>query len=361
MYCRLVITLAYITFVFAIAHAQAGSSAIQSSQVEQETQQPPQDELPPFVKNRKQHTEDWTTIYLAKSKLPLDATDGLVLNKVELPQGCTRELVRQQWRPNDPIDLYIIRPHSEDKLPVVLFLYNYTYDTDIFLADRWCERAKQNGFAVVGFGSALSWQRIHTPRPLKEWFVSELQEALATSTHDVQMVLNYLETLGDLDVHRVGIFGQGSGGAIAILAAAADTRISALDLMDPWGDWPDWLQGSKQIPEEERAAYLKLDFLQQVSNLDPVIYLPQMKGKTLRIQQVIADPVTPDPAKAKITSVASVTATVTRYPDITAEAKALGENGIVGWFGEQLNPRGLRNEAEGLPGRVPAHRECPGP
>jgi hypothetical protein len=50
--------------------------------------------------------------------------------------------VRQQWRSSDPIDLYIIRPHSEDKLPVVLFLYNYTYDTDIFLADRWCERAR---------------------------------------------------------------------------------------------------------------------------------------------------------------------------------------------------------------------------
>lgn len=344
MRCRLVVLFAYITFAITIAHAQTESSTIQTSRGEQKTQQQSSDDALTAFTNRKQHNEDWTTIHLAESKLALDATKGVVLNKVELPQGCTRELVRLQWRPYDPIDLYVIRPRSAEKLPVVLFLYNYTYDIDIFRADRWCERATQNGFAIAGFGSALSWQRIHTPRPLKEWFVSELQEALATSTHDVQMVLNYLETRGDLDVHRVGMFGQGSGGAITILAAAADPRIGALDLMDPWGDWPDWLQGSKQIPEEERAAYLQPDFLQRVSNLDPVIYLPQLVGKNIRIQQVVADSVTPNPAMAKIASAASGTAKLTRYVDIREESKALGDNGIVGWFGEQLHSSGLQNE-----------------
>src|ERR1035441_1223230 len=51
------------------------------------------------------------------------------------------------------------------------------------------------------------------------------QLSLALTVHDVQMVLNYLETRGDLDMSRVGMFGQGSGGAIAVLAAAADSRI----------------------------------------------------------------------------------------------------------------------------------------
>ena len=338
MYHRLVIALVCITFANAIAHAQTGNSAMQPSQAELNTETTDSRTLTAFT-NRKQHTEDWTTIYLAKSNLPLNATGGLVLSKVELQPGCTRELVRLQWRANDPIELYVIRPNREEKLPVVMFLYNYNYDIDVFREERWCERAVQNGFAVAGFGSALSWQRIHTPRPLKEWFVSELQEALATSTHDVQMILNYLETRGDLDLHSVGIFGQGSGGAIAILAAAADSRISTLDLMDPWGAWPDWLQGSKQIPEEERSGYLKPEFLQQVSNLDPITYLPQLKGKSLRIQQVLADTVTPNPAKNKIMSAAPSTAEVTRYSDISEEAKTLGSNGIVGWFGEQLRPK----------------------
>ena len=182
--------------------------------------------------------EDWTTISLTKSGLPLSATGGVVLSKVELPD-CTRELLRMQWRPGDPIDLYVIRPRDIGKPPVILYLFNYTKDSDLFRDESWCKQAKQSGIAVAGFASALAGQRFHTPRPMKQWFVSELQEALATSTHDVQMVLNYLDTRGDLDMKHVGVFGQGSGGSIAILAAAADARIIALDAVDPWGDWPE--------------------------------------------------------------------------------------------------------------------------
>ena len=287
----------------------------------------------------KQSREEWSTIELAKSGLNLQAIGGLPISKVDVPGGCTRELLRMQWRLTDPIDLYITRPRNAQKLPVVLFLYNYNVDTDVFRQDRWCEKAMQNGFAVVGFPSALSWQRLHTPRPMKEWFVSELQEALATSTHDVQMILNYLATRDDLDVHRVGIFGQGSGGAIAVLAAAADSRITALDLMDPWGDWPDWLRGSRQIPEDERPDYLKPEFLQHVAGLDPVIYLPQLKGKAIRIQQTDNDLVTPVAARLKIAAAVPNPDAASRYPDLQAEAKALGPNGILSWLGAQIDSK----------------------
>jgi pimeloyl-ACP methyl ester carboxylesterase len=307
------------------------------------TLEPPVQEVPQSLSKQTPTYEDWTTIYLAKSGLPLEATGSVPLSKADV-QGCTRELHRLTWRANDPVDLYLIRPRGQQKLPVVLFLYDYTVDTTTtFSQDRWCDVATRNGFAVAGFAPALSLQRIRPPRPLKEWFVSELQEALATSTHDVQMALNYMETRGDLDLKHVGVVGQGSGGAIAVLAATADPRISALDLMDPWGDWPDWLKGSKQIPEEERAAYLKPEFLQQVSGLDPVVYLPQLKGKAIRIQQVLADTITPNAAKEKIAKAAPAPDEVMRYPDIAAEAKALGTNGIVKWLGEQL---GSENTAE---------------
>jgi dienelactone hydrolase len=281
--------------------------------------------------------ENWTTIRLADSGLPVAAIGGVPLSKVDL-RGCTRELLRMQWRAHDPIDLYVIRPSGAQKMPVVLFLYNYTYDTDLFREERWCDLAKQNGFAVVGFGSALSPQRFHTPRPMKQWFVSELQEALATSTHDVQMVLDYLSTRGDLDMRHVAVFGQGSGGAIAILAAAADPRIRALDLMDPWGDWPDWLRDCTRIPAEERADYLKPEFLQKVSTLDPITYLPQLRGRAIRIYQVMDDPATPASARDKIAAAAPKADQVKRYPDVSKEAAALGANGIVGWLGEQVSP-----------------------
>ncbi len=296
-------------------------------------------QAPPKAPVSELHTENWSSIDLATSRLRLKSTGGVLLSKVEMA-GCTRELVRVQWRVNDPIDLYVIRPVSAKPLPVVLFLYNYTYDTDVFRANRWCDRAKENGFAVVGFPSALSLARIRAPRPLKQWFVSQLQEALASSTHDVQMALNYLETRGDLDINRVGVFGQGSGGAIAILSAAADARIKAVDVMDPWGDWPEWLRESKQVPDEERASYLEPEFLHSVSSLDPVTYLPGLAGRALRIEQRMDDPATPPQARDSLAAAADrakqAPGQVERFPTLEAEAQALGGNGILGWFHEQL-------------------------
>ncbi len=289
--------------------------------------------------------EIWTTIDLAKSGLPLNQIGGVLLSKAELP-GCTRELLQFHWRTNDPIDVYVIKPRATKNPPVVLFMYNYIVDEAIFRENRWCNLVEKNGYAAVGFASALSWSRLRSPRPLKEWFVSQLQEALATSAHDVQMVLNYLETRGDLDTHHVGMFGQGSGGAVAILAAAADSRIRVLDLMDPWGDWPDWLKSSKQIPEEERPAYLKPEFLQSVAGLDPVTYLPQLKDRAIHIQQVLSDPVTPPAAKDKIAAAAPSFGAVMRYPDWNEEAKGLGKDGITGWLADQLGARkGTSNDS----------------
>ncbi len=332
MYRNLIVSIAAIALVPATIRAQAASSTVPS-----EHSTAASSAAPPSISLSIPHTEDWTTIYLDKSRLPQTSPGAMPLAKADMPGGCTRELLRLQWRPNDPIDLYVIRPAGARKVPVVLFLYNYTSDNAIFRETRWCDRAVENGFAVVGFSSALSWERMRPPRPMKQWFVSEFQEALATSTHDVQMILNYLETRDDLDVHHVGMFGQGSGGAVAILAAAADPRIAVLDLMDPWGDWPDWLKYSVQVPEEERTFYLKPEFLDRVSGLDPLDYLPQLKGKAVHIQQVLTDPVTPSAARDKIADAVPATDMIRRYPTKAAEAEALGSTGIVGWFGTELH------------------------
>jgi hypothetical protein len=120
---------------------------------------------------------------------------------------------------------------------VILYLYGYPTDTDIFKNDDCDALVTRDGFAAVGFVSALTGHRYRN-RPMKEWFLSELQESVATSAHDVQMVLNYLASRGDLDMNRVGMFAQGSGASIAILATAVDPRIKVLEALDPWGDWP---------------------------------------------------------------------------------------------------------------------------
>jgi dienelactone hydrolase len=283
------------------------------------------------------HTEDWTMLPLDKSKLDISSLKVMSLGKFEAPEY-TRELLRVEWRTGDPIDLYVIKPHGIEKPPAVLYLYDYRWDTERFRNDQWCKQAIQGGVAAIGFVSALSGQRFHSPRPMKQWFISELQEALSTSTHDVQMLLNYLASRGDVDTSHVGMLGEGSGGAIAILAASVDERITAIELLNPFGDWPDWLRDSRQIPDDERPTYLKPEFLQKVSTLDPLTYLPQLKNKSVRILQVMSDTVTPPSARDKLAAAAPQPDQVIRYQDSSEFVKAARSGSLSSWIPEHMRP-----------------------
>ena len=150
------------------------------------------------------------------------------------------ELLQLQWRWGDPLDVYVLKPKGVKKPPVILNLYGFPTDTDPYKNEIFKMALTKDGFAAVGFVCALTGHRYHD-RPMREWFLSDLQESLGTTAHDVQMILDYLAARGDLDMNRVGMFGQGTGATIAILASAVDPRIKVLDVLDPWGDWPNWI------------------------------------------------------------------------------------------------------------------------
>ena len=253
--------------------------------------------------------EDWSTPALETSNLrPVQPLTAYVS---EHPRY-TVELLQLQWRWGDPIDLYVLKPKQVQKPPVILYLYGYPSDTDTFKNDSWQNSVTRDGFAAVGFVSALSGHRYHD-RPMREWFISDLQECLATTAHDVQMVLDYLVTRNDLDMHRVGIYSQGSGASIAILASAVDSRIKALDTIDPWGDWPTWMAQSTLVPEEERPSYIKTEFLTNVAMLDPIDWLRKIKAKKFRLQDAIFETNTPSAAKDKLRHAVPSTGTVVVY------------------------------------------------
>jgi hypothetical protein len=213
--------------------------------------------------------------------------------------GYTVELLQLQWRWGDPLDVYVMKPSGVRNPPVILNLYGYPADTDAYKNAIFQRALTKDGFAAVGFVSALTGHRYHD-RPMKEWFLSELQESLATSAHDVQMLLNYLASRGDLDMDRVGMFGQGSGATIAILASAVDPRIKVLDVLDPWGDWPTWIATSPFVPQEERADYMKPEFLKKAAALETLDWMPKIQAKKFRLQQNIFETDTPQTIKEKI-------------------------------------------------------------
>jgi|SRR5579863_57116 len=251
--------------------------------------------------------------------------DTLSLGKGDY-QDYSTELVRGEWRAGDPVELRVIKPAGVKNPPVILYLYSFPSTADRFASAEFCKVVTQNGFAAVGFVSALTGER-YAMRPMKQWFVSELQEALSTSVHDVQFILNYLDQRGDVDMTRVGMFGEGSGASIAIMAAAADPRIKALDLLDPWGDWPDWLAHSTLVPEDERAAYLKPEFLKKVENLDAVKWLPQLKTQSVRLQFIEGLAITPKQAREREEAAAPSNVKVVHYENAKAFKSTVASSG----------------------------------
>jgi len=292
--------------------------------------------------------ESWTNLSLNGSEF-LSAPP--LLGQSDTQPQFTRHLIRLQWRRGDPIDTFLIIPKPDapavkpapdapvakpaPKPPVILYLYNYTTNTHRFEFTNVCQLLTSGGVAAVGFSLALSGDRFHD-RGATEWFVSNLQEALTTSAHDIQKVIDYLETRQDIDTGRIGIFGQGSGAAVAILAATVDPRIKVLDLEDAWGDWPEWLSKSTIIPQAERAAYLTPAFLKGVEELDPVKHLPKL-NIPVRVQYSLPPPKSAVPPEVQKRMQAALPPQGARTP-VEADFN---------WIKKQLAEMGSRTKSTG--------------
>jgi len=274
--------------------------------------------------------EDWSSLTVGASKLQPEEPLVALTDQTDT---FTRTLVQVKWRPGDPIDLWIILPKGVKKPPAVLYLYGHDQDTDRFKNDRWAARVTSGGVAAVGFVSALSGHRFHD-RPMKQWFVSELQESLGSTVHDVKFILDYLAQRGDIDIdmERLGMFGEGSGGTIAILAAAADPRIKAVDALEPWGDWPDFLAKSPLLEgDPNRADYVKPEFLKKVAPLDPVKWLPELKVP-VRVLQVRQNDSTPIECKESIKAASPKQAEVVRFEAISDLTGREGGGRLFEWI-----------------------------
>jgi len=284
-------------------------------------------------------TENWL--------MPGDIKTGLkpappALGQRDEQPEFVRELYRLQWRPGDPIDVWLILPKIAGKVPerapVILYLYSYTDTEGRARDDGWCKRATADGYAAVAFVSDLTDYRFRN-HGLSRWFVSELAESLGSTTHDVQLILNFLAQRGDIDMSRVGMFGMGSGATIAILAAHADARIMALDVLEPWGDWPDWVSKSALLSPAERPKYERKEFLSSIASLDPVTYLPTLKTPNFRLQLVLNGQITPPAARERIAAAAPVRATVVKHRSPEDLYKAWETAGLSGWIKQQLRPQ----------------------
>ncbi len=271
-----------------------------------------------------------------------------------------RELWQLDWRPADPIDVYICKPRGVTKPPVILYLYTYPSTTDRFKSDDWCGTVTAQGFAGVGFLSAYTGHRTDMHPPTTTFFTN-LQESLGATVHDVQLLLNYLAARGDLDLSRVGMYGQGSGGTIAILAAAVDPRIKVVDVLTPWADWPDFFAQSRFVPAGSRAKFLAPEYQSAVAPLEPLNWLPKLQNKSVRIQNVRQSGPMPDAAQEKLEAIAPETAVINQYGDPAALVPHASGGALFDWLRSQLQPDGKPQVALGKSERIHFYPKTPGP
>ena len=347
MFSRLLKLIVQVVLIFAVAALIPEVSAQQPVKPSEPAPPPPSSSNSPAsvalslmtnsTANDNEYREDFSDLTLRGSAFfPLRPVMGQKDDSPLLP--FTRERWQLMWRPADPIDLYVCKPRAAgDKLPVILYLYTYPSDTDRFKSDDWCMTMTSEGFAAVGFVSAYTGHRLEI-RPPSTTFFTNFQESLASTVHDVQMVLDYLATREDMDMNRVGMYGQGSGGTIAILASTVDKRIRALDVLTPWGDWPNFFAQSRYVAADKRAKFLAPEFQAQIAGFDPLTVVPKVQAKSLRIQDVRKSGPMPDASQERLEAAAPPTALINQYGDMASLSANAPVGVLFGWLRAELQP-----------------------
>ncbi|HUN61680.1 MAG TPA: hypothetical protein VMU53_06815 [Candidatus Sulfotelmatobacter sp.] len=302
------------------------------------TPQPAQTE-PAVPAQKAPYGEDWTDLNVYDSSLRLKRP--LLAETDDDPHtSFIRERYQVEWRPGEPFDLYVIRPRGVAKPPVILYLYSFPEDTEQFKNNVWCDTAVNGGYAAVGFVGAVTGHRMRY-HLMKDWFVSNMPEALGATVHDVQLILDYLSTRNDMDSSRVGMFASGSGGSIAIMASAVDARLQVIDLLAPWGDWPTWLAETKVISPAERPEFTTSAFAAAVAPLEPITWLPKMKAKVVRMQNVRGNKAMPDSAQEKMEAAAPDFVTINQFGNGQALLSSQRADEFFQWIKDEMkaNPQ----------------------
>jgi len=106
--------------------------------------------------------EDWVNL-----TVPPGLTGNATSLDVSSFPGFTKEMVRAEWRLGDPLELWIMKPVGVKNPPVILYLYSFPTNNYRYAHNDFCQFLTQNGFAAVGFVSALTG-------PRRDWRAEDL-------------------------------------------------------------------------------------------------------------------------------------------------------------------------------------------
>ena len=172
---------------------------------------------------------------------------------------------------------------------------------------------------------------------MKEWFVSELPVAMGRTVHDVQMITDYVQSRTDVDSSKIGIFGQGSGGTAALLAASVDKRLRAVDVLNPWGDWKNWMKSASEIRTlEDRKQFTSKEYLKSIAPFDPLNKQKSIRAPFLRMQFIRKQQNVVDSAANALLKALTKNATTKSYEDAASSVNDLSDGKIFDWIAKSL-------------------------
>ena len=131
--------------------------------------------------------------------------------------------------------LLVSRPGAAGRHPVVIALHGTGGSKESMLP--WMTALADRGFLAVGMDARHHGERARPIPGLDDPYESAMLRAFRTgagqpylydTVWDVLRLIDYLVTRDDVDPDRIGIVGNSKGGTEAYLAAAADTRVSAV-------------------------------------------------------------------------------------------------------------------------------------
>ncbi|MEW6201563.1 MAG: alpha/beta fold hydrolase [bacterium] len=166
--------------------------------------------------------------------------------------------------------------------PVIVLMHGYMQDKENFIFAGFHKPFADKGWATVAIDAPYHGER---PGKMEDAFrtIETSEQFIKQYIFDVFRLLDYIETLPELDTERVGYFGISMGTIVGAIAAGIDERIRAMVLTLGGGDLACVFKdinvaGAKNV--KGFAGEEGVDALvERFAYLDPVSYLRKISGR----------------------------------------------------------------------------------
>ena len=190
-----------------------------------------------------------------------------------------------------PAALFEPSPKPSGRVPAIIFLHGMPGDLQV-MAPLAAAYARA-GWITIAISAPYARPELPYRRELARLLPAPLfdkhdQLEVIQAVQDVRRAIDVLLSLPQVSVERIGIVGFSYGGALATLAAVADTRLAAVSLMAPSSGLSSWMRHTSpfhfaklafsELTPEDQARWLEsmdtvdaADWLRRSSRAVPIL------------------------------------------------------------------------------------------